>query len=144
MMRRGLLAVSLLLVGVFGAAVALPATTHAAPPSSCPSGKILTLKPWYDGLLDSSCAIKTPGSSKDEQRAFLWRIVLNIVEDLLQLVGYVTVGFIIYGGFQLMTSAGSPEQAAHAQKTIMHAAIGAVVAIASIGLVNLVARGLGL
>ena len=135
MFKRGLLALTLILMGATTSAVLLPTDSVQA---ACPSGKILTIKPWYDGLLESDCSIKSP-DKVGGLSPFIWKIVLNIVEDLLQLAGYVAVGFIIYGGFQFMTSSGSPDQAAKAQKTIINAAIGLVIAIASIGLVNLIA-----
>lgn len=140
MIRRGLLMLALILAGSATTAVLMPDTTQA---KNC-NARILTLKPWYEGLTDANCNIKSPGPTEEAQKKFVWRIVLNIVEDLLQVIGYIAVGFIIYGGFQYMTSSGAPEQAAQAQKTILNAAIGLGVAIASVGLVNLVARGLGL
>ncbi|PID33190.1 hypothetical protein CR969_02105 [Candidatus Saccharibacteria bacterium] len=116
----------------------------------CPSGKILTLKPWYDGLLDSDCSVKSPdklasSGKNDGLSKFIWRVVLNIVDDMLQLTGFITVGFIIYGGFVYMTSSGSPDKAAKGKKTVIYAVVGLVIAIGSTLLVNLVAiRGLGL
>jgi hypothetical protein len=47
------------------------------------------------------------------------------------------------GGFYYMTSAGSPENAARGLKTIRNAAIGLVISLMSVGIVNLVASGLG-
>ena len=69
---------------------------------------------------------------------------MNVVEDLLQLAGFVTVGFVIYGGFLYLTSNGEPGQMANGMKTVINAAIGLVIAIASVALVNIVADGLGL
>ena len=69
---------------------------------------------------------------------------MNVVEDLLQLAGFVTVGFVIYGGFLYLTSSGDANQMANGMKTVINAAIGLVIAIASVALVNVVADGLGL
>ena len=62
----------------------------------------------------------------------------------MQIAAYVTVAFIIMGGFKYMTSSGSPDQAAKAMKTIINAVIGMVVALGSVGLVNFVGKYLGL
>ena len=69
---------------------------------------------------------------------------MNVVEDLLQLAGFVTVGFVIYGGFLYLTSGGDANQMANGMKTVINAAIGLVIAIASVALVNIIADGLGL
>jgi hypothetical protein len=55
----------------------------------------------------------------------------------------LTAAFIMTGGFYYMTSAGSPENAARGLKTIRNAAIGLVISLMSVGIVNLVASGLG-
>ena len=104
----------------------------------------MTFKAWYDGLTDGSCNIESPGSDTDKQAAFVWRIVLNVIDDLLQVVGYITVGYIMYGGFLMMTSIGSPDKAAHARKTILSAVIGLIVTLLSIAIVNLISSTIGL
>lgn len=128
------------------AAVALPSTTFAQ--TACDKkGTIITLKPWYYGLTEEvggKCQVKSPGKTAAEQQKFTTRIVLTVIEDLLQIAAYVTVAFIIMGGFKYMTSSGSPDQAAKAMKTIINAVIGMVVALGSVGLVNFVGKYLGL
>ena len=137
-MIRSVLYAVLLVVSFSVAFTALvPSVARAA---SCPSGKILTLKPWYDGLLMSDCSVKSPGSSKEEQSKFIWRIALNIVEDLLQIAAYVSFGYVIYGGFTFITSTGSPDKATAGRKTLINALVGLVVAIAAVTLVDLIAR----
>lgn len=147
MIRRAFMALILLVGGTLAASTLL-ATPVSAQQKDC-GGYILTLPPWYRGLTDTNCQIISPeelanGDSSKGLEVFVWRVVINIVEMLLQLIGYIAVGFIIYGGFQLMTSAGAPEQAEAARKTVMNAAIGVAIAIISIGLVNLVAAGVGI
>ena len=128
------------------AAVAVPGTTFAQ--TACDKkGTIITLKPWYYGLTEEvggKCQIKSPGSTAAEQQKFTTRIILTVIEDLLQIAAYVTVAFIIMGGFKYMTSSGSPDQAAKAMKTIINAVIGMVVALGSVALVNFVGKYLGL
>lgn len=138
MIKRGLLALTLMICGSLGFA-----TLDSQPTYACDeSGRILTLKPWYYGLSQGSpgnCTIPSP-TNTEEQRAFVWTIALNIVEDLIQIAGFVAVGFVIYGGFLFMFSLGEPEKAATARKTITNAIIGAVAAGSAVILVNLVAR----
>lgn len=112
---------------------------------------ILTLPAWYRGLAVSdgnSCRIISPteagGGGQAGISSFVWTIVLNIIDAMLQIIGYVAVGFMIYGGFLFLTSAGSPDGAAKARKTILNAAIGLIIAIASVGIVNLIVSGLSI
>ena len=142
-MKKIIIAMSLMVIGSFGASMTFPNTSFAESNKCDKKGRILTLKPWYDGLTEDNCSIKDPGSDADSQANFIWKIVLNIVDDLLQLIGYTTVGYIMYGGFLMMTSNGAPDKAAHGRKTIMSAAIGLVIALASVALVNFISSKIG-
>lgn len=138
MIKRGLMILVLTICGSFGLAAANTSIARACGEQ----GMILTLKPWYYGLAEGGpgdCTIPTP-QGVEEQRAFVWTIVLNIVENLIQIAGFVAVGFVIYGGFLFMTSTGEPDKAASARKTITRALIGAAAAGSAVVLVNLVAR----
>lgn len=149
-MKKIIIAITLIVIGSVGVSILSPAISMAddnKPAASdgkeCPSGKILTLKPWYDGLMENDCSLKTPGTDANAQANYIWKIALNIIEDLLQIVGYATTGYIMYGGFLMMTSNGAPEKAAHGRKTIMSAAIGLVIALASIAIVGFVSSNIG-
>ena len=141
-MKKIIIAITLIVIGSVGVSILSPATSMASDDKKCPSGKILTLKPWYDGLMEN-CSLKTPGTDANAQANYIWKIALNIVDDLLQLIGYVTVGYIMYGGFLMMTSNGAPDKAARGRKTIMSAAIGLVIALASVALVNFISSKIG-
>ena len=141
-MKKIIIAMSLMVIGSFGASVTFPGISFAD--DACSNkGKILTLKPWYSGLTNDDCSLKNPGTDTNSQANYIWKIVLNIVDDLLQLIGYTTVGYIMYGGFLMMTSNGAPDKAAHGRKTIMSAAIGLVIALASVALVNFISSNIG-
>lgn len=141
-MKKIIIAMSLMVIGSFGASVTFPGISFAD--DACSNkGKILTLKPWYSGLTNDDCSLKNPGTDTNSQANYIWKIALNIVDDLLQLIGYTTVGYIIYGGFLMMTSNGAPDKAAHGRKTIMSAAIGLVIALASVALVNFISSKIG-
>ena len=142
-MKKIIIAMSLMIIGSLGVSMTFPNTSFAESNKCDKKGRILTLKPWYDGLTKDDCSIKDPGSDADSQANFIWKIVLNIVDDLLQLIGYTTVGYIMYGGFLMMTSNGAPNKAAHGRKTIMCAAIGPVIALASVALVNFISSKIG-
>lgn len=141
-MKKIIIAMSLMIIGSFGASVTFPNTSFAD--DACSNkGKILTLKPWYSGLTNNDCSLKSPGEDTNSQANYIWKIALNIVDDLLQLIGYTTIGYIMYGGFLMMTSNGAPDKAARGRKTIMSAAIGLVIALASVALVNFISSKIG-
>lgn len=142
-MKKIIIAMSLMIIGSLGVSMTFPNASFAESNKCDKKGRILTLKPWYDGLTKDDCSIKDPGSDADSQANFIWKIALNIVDDLLQLIGYTTIGYIMYGGFLMMTSNGAPDKAAHGRKTIMSAAIGLVIALASVALVNFISSKIG-
>lgn len=98
------------------------------------NGSFLGFPPWYRGLQNSDCSIKSPGNNLS---GFIWTIALNIIDDALRLVGFASVAFIIYGGFKYMTSQGSSDGMSKAKTTILNAIIGLVLSIMSIAIVNL-------
>lgn len=125
-------------------ALASPQTTYAV---GC-TDRVLTFPTWYRGLsetkgsgTDATCEIKSPSTAPDGLSNFIWRIVLNVLEIALQLVGYLAVGFIIYGGFKYITGAGSPDKITAGRKIILNAVIGFVISIFSVAIVNIVAGG---
>lgn len=122
-------------------AVAMPQTASAA----C-SDRLLTFPAWFRGLTtaegtgETSCTIIAPNKAPGGIGGFIWTIALNVIETMLQLVGYISVGFIIAGGFKYMTSAGSSDGTVKARKTITNAIVGLVISIFSVAIVNLVAN----
>lgn len=123
--------------------VASPVTAYAA---ACGDARFLTIPAWYNGLTQQdskgNCTIKSPDAGEAGLRVFIWKIILNVIEIMLHLIGYLTIGFIIYGGFKYMLSAGSADGMSKAKTTIMNAVIGLVLSIMSIAIVNVVAGAL--
>lgn len=103
----------------------------------------LTFPAWYDGLIDeSTCQITSPATLGLSQ--FIFRIVLNIIDIVLQIIAYCTAGYIIYGGFKYLTSAGDSSRIVAGRKIITNALIGLVISFMSIGIVNLVSSKIGI
>lgn len=121
------------------ATLATPVAVSAANPSC--AKPLLTFPVWYEGLTvsDTNCALKSPSDMTGGLTAYIWTIVLNIIDIAIQIVGYIAVFFIIYGGFIYMTSAGSPDGAVKARKTILNAVIGLILSIAAVAIVNFIA-----
>lgn len=102
---------------------------------------ILGLRPWYAGLVgrkdgSSTCVVGTP--IEDDLPLFVWTIVLNILADAMIVAGYVSLGFVIYGGYEYIMSAGEPSKVARGKKTLISAAIGLIISILATTIVNII------
>lgn len=115
-------------------AVAVPQTAAAA----C-NDRLLTFPAWFKGLTTDDCEIKPPTDMPGGLPTFIWTIALNVIEFMLQLVAYISVAFIIVGGFKYMTSTGTSDGTAKAKRTITNAVIGLVIGIFSVAIVNVIA-----
>ena len=115
--------------------------TYAAG-NSCTSS-FLTFPAWYRGLLANDCTMKSPGDLGGDEKTklsrYIWKIVLNVIEIVLQVVGYAAVGYMIYGGYKYLVSTGSPDKIAAARKTIQNAIIGLIISIMSVAIVATIA-----
>lgn len=135
MIKKSYIAIMLVLT-MLGTVATFGQTVAAA----CPPAEFLGINAWYKGLQDANCgvAMKTNGSA-DEVRVFVTTIALNVLQAGLAIVAYVTVFFIIKGGFMYMTSAGAQDGMASAKKTITNAIIGLVIAVFAASIVNAIA-----
>lgn len=95
--------------------------------TSCGTPHLLGFRPWYADLCQGG-EIQQP-SGDDELASFIWTIVLNILFDITLAVGYLAVGFIMYGGFLYITAQGDPGKALRGKKTLTSAVIGTMIAM---------------
>ncbi len=136
--------------------MAIPAVANAqtpapAPstPGQCPDKQSISFFPaWYDNGLCKNGQIVPPNAfdTNDSAKSFsMWITILalNIVSMLLVAVGYVSLGFIIFGGFKYITSGDSSSGTAAARKTITNAVIGLVISIMSVAIVRFIAGAVG-
>lgn len=145
--RLKVFVVTLMLAAITLPMVSVPAlAASGTPPATSCDSRFLTLPSWHRGVVyhdGTDCKIKKvtetgSGANEITLTSFIWTVVLNIIEMALHAVGYIAAFFIIYGGFQFFTAGGSPDAVAKAIKTILNAAIGLVISIASVGVVNLI------
>ena len=83
------------------------------------------------GLTSWDCGvnIKDENSLKDS----IWIIVSNIITDITVVAAYLVLGYVIYGGYLYILSAGDPGKIASGKKTLAHAFIGlGIVVLASV------------
>lgn len=66
------------------------------------------------------------------------KVVVNIVNAIVGVLGLVAVVFIIVGGVNYMTSGGDSGKLQKAKSTILYAVIGLVIAVLAFAIVNFV------
>lgn len=123
------------------------ADSPAGTPGGCSGGSVIFPR-WYDNGLCQDGKIISPkqagtlGSDKTGIAAFVTKLALNIVAILLYVVGYVSLAFIIYGGFKYMISGDNASGTSAAKKTILNAIIGLVLSIMSVAIVKLISESI--
>lgn len=126
-------------------AVLLPQISlFAADAASC-SKSIFGLKTWFayfpSTAFNPDCSIKS-FDALGGQSGFLL-IALAILDDLIRVAALVAVGYVIAGGFQYITSQGSPDMTKKAQQTIINALIGVALAVIAASVVAFLGNKLG-
>lgn len=70
-------------------------------------------------------------------------LIGKILGIVLGIVGLIAVLFLVWGGFQYITSAGDEEKVEKAKGTMINALIGVVVVLLAYALVRIVANAVG-
>lgn len=127
-------------------AILAPKPVEALGGGDCGVKGFLGFRPWYYGLCKPGTTdIDAPAQNDDAEIArFVWVIVLNILMDLMVAVGYLAIGFVIYGGYMYIISQGDPGKVMKAKKTLTNAIIGTIIALVSSVAVNTVRVILGI
>lgn len=135
-MKKLVIGLAVLVMSALGVLM-LPAQSVYA--SDCDGGHFLGLPAWYDGLTEketnsegvSQCVIKTPAqdANGDDVKAYVWTIVLNIMGLITGLIGYIAIGFVIWGGILYMIAQGDPGKIAKGKKTIQNSIIGLIISM---------------
>ena len=114
-----------------------PAEAYAdnfRPDDGCTKG-LLGFRPWYQGLpKGENCTVATP--TEAQMPAFIWTIVLNLLAGLFGAIGYLSIIFVIYGGFLFIMAHGDPGKVAKGKKTLTAAVIGVGIALLASVIVN--------
>ena len=123
-------------------------TPQPRPQCSATQNAVSFFPAWYDNGLCIDGKIVPPNHfDKKDTAASLSKwigiIALNLVTMLLYAVGYVSLGFIIFGGFKYMTSGDNSSGMSAAKTTITNAVIGLILSIMSVALVKFIAMAVG-
>lgn len=66
--------------------------------------------------------------TEDKLKKGIWVAVANVATDIGVIATYLAIGFVIYGGYRYMFSAGDPGKVATGKKTLLQAFIGLAIA----------------
>lgn len=122
----------------------MPTPVAALGGENCGNANFLGFKPWYDGLCKNG-EIQQPAKGDEEDlAAFVWTIVLNIVYDVSLAIGFLAVGFVIYGGYLYIMAQGDPGKVAKGKRTLTTATIGTTIALTATVIVNTITVALGI
>lgn len=69
----------------------------------------------------------------------IWLVAAAVIEMLLRVGTLISIGFIVWGGIQLITSQGEPGSVKSARETIQNAIIGLVITILATVFVGFIA-----
>ncbi|HUO61872.1 MAG TPA: hypothetical protein VMT96_00265 [Candidatus Bathyarchaeia archaeon] len=117
--------------------------------SAVKSNNITFFPAWYDGLACSDGSIVSPGDKSlgantgDRLGTWITIIAMNLVTMLMYVVGYVSLAFIIWGGYKYMIHGDNSSGTVAARKTIQNAVIGLVISIMSVAIVKFIASRVG-
>lgn len=109
---------------------------------ACSGGNFLGFPTWYhylNGITDAATKVCTPELQGLND---IWLIVAAIIEIMLRIAALVAVVFIIYGGFEYITSQAEPDKTKRAKSTIINAVVGLIIAIMASVIVNFIARSI--
>ena len=68
--------------------------------------------------------------------AFVWTIILNVLASLFGVIGYLSIIFVVYGGFLFIMAHGDPGKVAKGKKTLTAAVIGVGISLLAAVIVN--------
>ena len=106
---------------------AVPAQAFA----TCGNGvTFLGMDPWYAELeCDGEGNVSQENFRGERIAGTVVKIIVTVVKDLMFLGGLLAVVLVMYGGFLMVTSQGSPSGVEKAKKTISGAIVGLIIAI---------------
>ena len=130
-MKKLQLLLAAFIASIAVSAAVIPANTYAAGCNT--GGHVLGLRAWYDGIATGDpCEVPSDAfKGEDNIRKNAWLVVLNLVSMVLGIVGYLSICFVIWGGFQYMLANGDPGKVARGKKTIMNSLIGLAICMLS-------------
>lgn len=106
--------------------------------AACSGGSLFGFPPWYKYLPD---ALDGAGQCTPviQRASDIWLIVAAVINMMLYVASLVAIGFVVWAGFQFVTSQGEPDRIKKARDTLWDALIGLAITVAATAAVTFVA-----
>lgn len=88
------------------------------------------------GMKSWDCGVSIPPTDESSIQNTIWTIVANVADALITLASYLTLGFIIFGGYKYMFAKGDPGKVAEGKKTLFASFIGLAITVMAKAIVN--------
>lgn len=98
--------------------------------------RILTTLPITLTLLFVTTPVFAQSADVSKVQTFLQ----SVIQTLVTIAGLVAVIFLVWGGFQYITSTGNPNHMDSAKRTIMYSAIGLAIVLGAYILTGIIAQ----
>lgn len=101
---------------------------------------------YFLGMVSWDCGTNlTNGNTPDEKELTqgIWIIALNILSDISVIATYLALGYVVYGGYQYIFSAGDPAKVVVGKKTLSQAFIGIAIVVSASVILNTIRIVLG-
>jgi hypothetical protein len=119
-----------------------PATSATSTNIPCNGGgSFLGLPNWYEYICDSGHDLRLIGDASGPSDLPL--VGLAVMEILLRIVGFVSLGYMIFGSVKYVVSQGEPNKVSEAKGTIINALIGLIIASLAVALVSFIGNRVG-
>ena len=103
------------------------------------AGNFLLFPHWYEYLNGYKDANTGGCIPQFQQLSDIWLVLAAIIEILLRIAALGAIAFVVYGGFQLITSRGDPNATKAARSTITNALVGLLIAVAAATVITFIA-----
>lgn len=111
---------------------------------TCGKPTLFGIPSWYSYLpLKANPVTNTCDISQFNVPGDFLNIGLAILDMALHLAGLIAVGYVIYGGIQLISSRGEPDGMANARQTIINALVGLAITLIAVAVVAFLGARLG-
>lgn len=128
MIKKILTAGFVILFSVFAIGLTMPTDASAADCGEGADSTFLNFPTWHRGLqCDGDGNLAIPRGSNPATVVFT--VALNIIDIVMRLVAILATGFVMFGGFTLITAQGSPDKVKSGRTMIMRALVGMVIAV---------------
>ena len=81
------------------------------------------------GLTSWDCGVNI--SNENSLKSGIWKIAVNILNDIVIVAAYLIIGYVIYGGYLYTMSGGDPSKVANGKKTLIQAFIGLAIVMSA-------------